>query len=131
MIKKLFQGFLKNAFDIGLVHGDLSLKNSVIDSEHITWIIDWGCARSQVIPHYDFVEILENSLDEKSLDFRSFLDGYGYSIEEFNTIAKDVYTLMLLRSIDRTRWAKEKKPEVLELKIEELKKVLNKSAPYL
>ncbi len=123
-IKNLFEQLQNNTFSFGLAHGDLSLKNSLIDDKDRTWLIDWGSAHSHIIPHYDFVEILQSSIQSSSAEFVSFLTGYGYAIEDFSRISKEVYSLMLLRAVDKVRWAKERKPELLEAKINTLKKVL-------
>ncbi len=123
-IKKLFEGLQNTAFTFGLTHGDLSLKNSLVDDQNNTWIIDWGSAHSHIVPHYDLLEILQSSINADSAEFQIFLRGYGYGTNNFNAIAKEVYTLMILRAIDKVRWAKDRKLDLLEGKINTLKKVL-------
>ncbi len=126
--RELFEQFKNCTFAFGLVHGDLSLKNSIVDNQEKTWIIDWGSAHSHIVPHYDFVEILQSSIDADSEEFRSFLKGYGYTMGDFDKISKEVYSLMLLRAVDKVRWAKDRRPKLLGAKINTLKKVLTISA---
>ncbi len=124
-IKALFEKLRDTHFNFGLVHGDLSLKNSLVNNQEKTWIIDWGSAHSHIIPHYDLVEILQSSIIAHSNEFQSFLKGYGYTTDDFNKISKEVYSLMLLRAVDKVRWAKDRKPELLVAKINTLGKVLS------
>lgn len=123
-IKTLLEKLRDTHLNFGLVHGDLSLKNTLVDNQEKTWIIDWGSAHSHIIPHYDLIEILQSSIDASSKEFQSFLVGYGYTIEDFNKISEEIYSVMILRAVDKVRWAKDRKPELLEGKVNTLKKVL-------
>lgn len=56
----------------------------------------------------------ENSLRENDSNFINFLDGYGLSRDEFNLLKPDIISLALLRSVDKLRWAIDKKPKKIE-----------------
>jgi RIO-like serine/threonine protein kinase len=76
MLKKTFLQ-LKNAiFNFGLVHNDLSLKNTILGSDGRVYLLDWGSAHIDVIPHMDFAQVLHSSLDENSQEFALFLEVY-------------------------------------------------------
>ncbi len=109
-VKTLFETLLHKQFSFGLNHGDLSLKNVIVSNTNSVAIFDWGSAEAEIVPHHDFGEILKSSLKSNSQEFHSFLNGYGLSSGEYKQIEDDVHTLMLLRAIDKLRWAIEKNP---------------------
>ncbi|MBW3653821.1 MAG: phosphotransferase, partial [Actinobacteria bacterium] len=95
---------------LGLCHGDLSPKN-VIDRDGVVSVIDWGCARGQLVPHYDLGVILCDGLDEHSREFAALLDGYGLSLDVYHhEMREDVAALRLLEAVDKVRWALDRKP---------------------
>lgn len=68
-----------------LNHGDMRLKNVIVDAEgHITAIIDWEFCVSSIAPYWD----LTIALHDLSLDAMDcFLGGYGLSEAERREIA--------------------------------------------
>ncbi|MGH2549630.1 MAG: phosphotransferase, partial [Thermomicrobiales bacterium] len=111
IINHIFHNLLRRDFSFGLVHGDLSLKNIMVSQDKKISIFDWGSAEAQIVPHHELGEILKTNLDVDSEDFKSFLEGYGLFEEGFHEIKEDLYNLMLLRSIDKLRWALDKHVE--------------------
>jgi fructosamine-3-kinase len=107
-VKKLLEELIQKQFVFGLNHGDLSLKNVIVSLQNEVNIFDWGSAEAQIIPHHDIGEILKASLKSDSPEFKSFVKGYGLSEEEYAKLADDIHSLMLLRSIDKLRWAIDK-----------------------
>lgn len=107
-VKKLFQELIKKQFNFGLNHGDISLKNIMISDENKVSIFDWGSAEAQIVPHHDIGVILEDSLKNNSPEFKSFLNGYGLSDKNYADMEEDLHSLMLLRAIDKLRWAIDK-----------------------
>jgi fructosamine-3-kinase len=123
IISHMFQKLLHKQFSFGLVHGDLSLKNIMVSQDRKISILDWGSAEAQIVPHHELGEILKTNLDVDSEDFRSFLEGYGLVEEGFQEIREDLYTLMLLRSIDKLRWALDKHVEDVSRFVTTVKKM--------
>ena len=109
-VRSLFQDLLHKRFTFGLNHGDLSLKNVIIGARGEVFLLDWGCAEAHVIPHHDIVEILKSSMARDSAEFSAFLDGYGLSTDRCQQMEEDVHALMLLRAIDKLRWAIDQHP---------------------
>jgi Ser/Thr protein kinase RdoA (MazF antagonist) len=96
----------------GLCHGDIALWNTLIDNSGRPWLLDWGCAASAVVPHYEINEILRTARpDEPQL--AAFLTGYGLSSKELATMARELRVLAALREIDTLRWAIEKQPGMI------------------
>ncbi len=127
--RTLFENLKDEHFTFGLSHGDLSLKNVIVGKNGKIFLFDWGSSTSHIIPHFDFMEVLEFSFhfDFRNKDFISFLHGYGFTEEQFLTIRPSMDKLFLLSAIDKIRWAIDKKPE----KIEQFKKRFTKISEYL
>lgn len=123
-LRDIFLQIKNTSFNFGLIHNDLSLKNTILGSDGKVYLLDWGGAQADVIPHMDFAEVLHFSLKEDSPEFAIFLDGYGMTREEFEKIKPDMYRLLLLRLSDKVRWAIDRKPELTESKAKEFKQLL-------
>lgn len=107
-VKKLFEELIQKPFHFGLNHGDISLKNVMVSNGNKVSVFDWGSAEAEIVPHHDIGVILEDSLQSNSPDFKVFLKGYGLSQPDYNAMEEDLYSLMLLRVIDKLRWAIDK-----------------------
>jgi len=77
-----------------LNHGDLRLKNVMLDSQgKISAIIDWEQATSNLAPHWELAIALHDlGIDQKE----AFLRGYGLSPKEFQQISPMVRVLNML-----------------------------------
>jgi fructosamine-3-kinase len=105
---------LKNYnFNFGLVHGDLSLSNTIVDENKVT-LIDWGCAEASIVPHVEFVDLFYNQSFNHDLSLDDFLLGYGMSQSEFDLIKPEIDMLNLLHAVDKLRWAIDKSPEKID-----------------
>jgi aminoglycoside phosphotransferase len=122
-IKELFQQLLHRTFTFGLNHGDLSLKNVIVGARGEVSLLDWGSAEAHVVPHHDIGEILKSSLQRHAVEFDAFLDGYGLSQERYAAMEHDVYALMLLRAIDKLRWAIDWHPADIPSMIDTVKRI--------
>lgn len=122
-LKNTFLQLKNTTFNFGLIHDDLSLKNTILGSDENVYLLDWGSARVDVIPHMDFAEVLHSSLDEDSQEFSLFLENYGMNKEKFEKIKADIHRLELLRFTDKVRWAIDRKPELIDQKAKELKEL--------
>lgn len=116
----LFNYLIKtiNKIEFGLIHGDLSLSNVVVNTEGIVYLIDWGSANLLPVPGFQVMEIYLNSILKES--FKSgYLSAYlkGYELEE-NYILRNkeiINAMSLLNLTDKIRWAIDNdKKEALE-----------------
>src|SRR5258706_147239 len=122
-VKALFEELLQKQFTFGLNHGDLSLKNVIVSPQDKVSLFDWGSAEAEIVPHHDFGEILKSSLKSSSPEFKSFLNGYGLSETEYKQLVGDIYGLMLLRAIDKLRWAIDRNPTDIPAFVEKVKEI--------
>ncbi len=92
-------------FKMGLVHGDLCPRN-VILNEGTVYLLDWGTAEINIIPHTE-IGILLMSEEASKEEARFFLNGMGISDSEFLKIEKELKILNFLHRLDKHRWAEE------------------------
>jgi len=90
-------------FKEGLVHGDLCPRN-VISSNKEAYLLDWGTAEINVLPHHEIGLVL---LAEEAnvAEFKNFLEGLGLSNLAFNKMKADILKLNFLHRLDKYRWA--------------------------
>jgi aminoglycoside phosphotransferase (APT) family kinase protein len=108
VIRAIFEDLKREAFNFGLNHGDLSLKNVIVDESGKVNLLDWGSAEASIVPHHDLIQMLKMNMlenDPDSAAIQSFLDGYGISESEFEQIRPTLESLLLLRAFDKLRWA--------------------------
>lgn len=124
-MKNIFLKLLNTNFNFGLVHYDLSLKNTILAAQGEVYLIDWGSANSAPVPHVDIAEILDSSLDENSWRFKLFLEGYGLTFQEFEKLKPEIAKVNLLIHTDKLRWAIDHKKEKIGHFSKEVKGKLN------
>jgi aminoglycoside phosphotransferase (APT) family kinase protein len=108
VIRTIFEDLKGKAFNFGLNHGDLSLKNVIVDESGKVNLLDWGSAEASIVPHHDLIQMLKMNMLENDPDdaaIHSFLDGYGISQSEFEQMRPTLESLLLLRAFDKLRWA--------------------------
>lgn len=120
-LRDIFLKLKSTPFTFGLIHNDLSLKNTRINPDGSVYLLDWGSAEVSVVPHMDIAEILHSSLDEDSKEFELFLQHYGLSKEEFEEMKPDMVNLRLLLCTDKLRWAIDQRPDLIGEKTKEFK----------
>ena len=116
LIKNFFKELKDKKWKIGLTHNDLSLKNLIINNQGI-YIIDCGSAEANMVPYFEFVEIMGCYLDlnvPKKKELEAFLEGYGVDINEFELMKGEISKLILLVSFDKLRWAIDKSPDKIK-----------------
>jgi aminoglycoside phosphotransferase (APT) family kinase protein len=116
MVKKLFFTLREKEFKVGLNHGDLSLKNTILEPSGKVTLLDWGSAEVNIVPHWDIIQILKCHLELKNPNeshIRDFLDGYGISPKGFKDLKHDLNTMLILRAFDKLRWAIARNPIVI------------------
>ena len=114
-VKKLFENLKNASFRMGLIHGDISLKNIVVNETNQVSLLDWGNAAVTLVPHgavaqlmhYQILGLAEAPTME---EFKAFLEGYGLSEEDFTEIRH----FLLLKALDNLRWAINRSPGHIE-----------------
>ncbi len=96
------------SFRFAVNHGDLSLKNTVVnETGHVT-LLDWGSAAADIAPHLDLIQLMKMNMIENrpnEQEMLAFLYGYEISEREFNMMKPVLESLLLLRAFDKLRWA--------------------------
>jgi tRNA A-37 threonylcarbamoyl transferase component Bud32 len=112
-IKKLFEGLKKEKFLFALNHGDVSLKNTIVNKEGQVVLLDWGSSEVSVVPHGDIIEMIKCQIlggGPSVEEFKAFLDGYGVMEKDL----ADMRPLLLLRAFDKLRWAIDLSPDLIK-----------------
>ena len=129
VIRAIFEDLKRKAFKFGLNHGDLSLKNVIVDDSGKVNLLDWGSAEASIVPHHDLIQMLKTNMLENDPDdaaIESFVDGYGISQSEFEQMRPTLESLLLLRSFDKLRWAIDRGIEELESYITHARRALER-----
>lgn len=96
-----------------LNHGDLRLKNVIVDSKgNIAAILDWEDCLSSLAPEWELsIALHDLSIDEKQV----FLEGYGLRAKDFASVAPVIKALNVVNYVGEVeRLHKEKKRSELE-----------------
>ena len=108
VIKGVFRDLRGHEFTFGLNHGDISLKNTIIDVQGGVSLLDWGSAEASIVPHHDLIQMLKMNMlegDPDSEQIMAFLGGYGISPAEYERMMPELESLLVLRAFDKLRWA--------------------------
>lgn len=112
-VRKRFEHVKKESFRFGLIHGDLSLKNTIVSRTGQVILLDWGNAEVRTVPHGDIISVMQGQIqdgDPNKEEFHAFLDGYGISEKD----TADLSSLLLLKAFDNLRWAIDQSPDRIE-----------------
>ena len=90
-------------FQVGLVHGDLSPRNVLLNAGMI-YLLDWGTAEINVIPHTE-IGIVRMEKEASEQEFQLFLSGMGISSRKYKELEREIDALNLLYRLDKYRWA--------------------------
>jgi len=133
IIRTILEELKEQSFDFGLNHGDLSLKNVIVDDSGKITLLDWGSAEASIVPHHDLIQMLKMNMLENDPDddgeIQSFLDGYGISQSEFAEMLPTLESLLLLRAFDKLRWAIDCRLEALESYIIHARRAVERKLP--
>jgi len=99
-IRKAFSSLFDINFELGLIHGDLSPKNTIINGDKV-FLIDFGGANVGIVPFGELLWIERNT----EIEFEIFRKAYGISNEMFARDKRIYYILAMLNEFDRLRWA--------------------------
>lgn len=106
-IHSRFLQLQQHEFRLGLCHGDLAPRNTILAPNGTLSLLDWGCAEAHVVPHYDLLNVPDEFLG-------TFLDGYGWPEETRAALLAQVQDLALLKAFDLVRWAIDRCPRRIE-----------------
>jgi aminoglycoside phosphotransferase (APT) family kinase protein len=126
-VKRLFENLLACPFQFGLNHGDISLKNTIVNKNGTVTLLDWGSAEVNIVPHWDLIQLLQCHMEANNPDnshIEAFLDGYGISQQQYGQMREQLYTLLLLRAFDKLRWAIDRSAQRIPRYADYAKKVL-------
>jgi aminoglycoside phosphotransferase (APT) family kinase protein len=132
LAKGVFVSLRGREFTFGLNHGDLSLKNTVIDERGRVSLLDWGSAEAAAVPHHDLIQMLKMNMSEgdpDGEDIRAFLEGYGISPADFERMMPELEGLLVLRAFDKLRWAIERNVEGLEEYVDHAREAAGRCLP--
>ena len=107
-MRRVFADLREREFTFSLNHGDLSLKNTIVDRGGKVNLLDWGSAEAAVVPHHDLIQMLKMQMlegDPSDEEIAAFLEGYGISPAEYDQMLPELDSLLALRAFDKLRWA--------------------------
>lgn len=103
-MKACFESMKANEWRLGLFHGDVSLRNAILENDGQVSIIDWGCAGSKIVPYIDFAQIIKS--ERPTLEhFHAFLLAYGIETEMMPSVQQKINQIALYAATDTLRWA--------------------------
>lgn len=97
-----------NQINFGLIHGDLSLSNVVVNEKGVVYLIDWGSANLLPVPDFQVMEIYLNSILKESFKsgyLSAFLKGYGLEENYIFRNKETINAMFFLNLTDKVRWA--------------------------
>ena len=131
-IKEVFADLKRREFKFGLNHGDISLKNTIVDTRGRVNLLDWGSAEAGIVPHHDLIQMLKMNMlegDPDGEEIRAFLDGYGISPAELERMMPELESLLVLRAFDKLRWAIDWNVEELDRFVSHAREAVSRCLP--
>lgn len=98
----------------GLSHGDMALRNLLVDPDSAPTIIDWGSAAIGPVPHTDLLNLLRNRDENENpnnQEIGQFCAGYGLDLRPLHD---EVSAMQVSGAIDLMRWARDARPDRLK-----------------
>ncbi|MGF7036124.1 aminoglycoside phosphotransferase (APT) family kinase protein [Paenibacillus mucilaginosus] len=113
-VRELFENLKREPFRFGLDHGDLSIKNAIVNQANRVILLDWN-AEVNVVPHVTVARLMQYQMlgieeSPNVEEFEAFMDGYGLSEEDLSVTRH----FLLLRAFDNLRWAIDRSPDLIE-----------------
>lgn len=115
-VRAMFEELRGREFRFGVNHGDLSLKNTIVDEAGGVHLLDWGTASADIVPHHDLLQLLRQQLTKGEPDddaTGAFLGGYGMTRGEYEALLPEVESVLLLRAFDLVRYAIDRRPDLV------------------
>ncbi|MFB5188992.1 phosphotransferase [Alicyclobacillus fastidiosus] len=112
-VRNLFEKLYDYQFTLGLSHGDISLKNTIVSAEGEVYLLDWGSAEVTLAPFWDIIQVLKCHITQDNPtheEYLAFIEGLGMSQDCYREHEPLINSLLLLRAIDKLRWAIARSP---------------------
>ncbi|MCM3628457.1 aminoglycoside phosphotransferase family protein [Paenibacillus glycanilyticus] len=114
-VRSLFENLKKDTFRFGLNHGDISLKNTIINHADEVILLDWCNSEVSAVPHGTVAQVMHCQMlglieGPNIEEFHAFLDGYGLNKTDLTAM----WHLLLLKAFDTLRWAIDQCPDRIE-----------------
>ncbi|SEO03621.1 phosphotransferase [Paenibacillus sp. OV219] len=114
-VRSLFEKMKKERFRFGLNHGDISLKNTIVNDAGQVHLLDWGNAAVSVVPHGTVIQLMHYQIlglaeAPTKEEFQAFIDGYGLSANDLSGMRQ----VLLLKAVDNLRWAINRRPDLID-----------------
>lgn len=127
-VRSMLQNLEGNDVTVGLVHGDICPRNVIMAGEEV-YLLDWGTAEINVIPHHEIgLILLSKEANEQELE--AFLTGYGLSNQEYEDMLPDILRLNLLHRLDKYRWAESYDLENIEAYAQKIREAFEAVLTY-
>lgn len=113
-VRELFENLKREPFRFGLDHGDLSIKNVIVNQANRVILLDWN-AEINVVPHVTVARLMQYQIlgieeSPNAEELEAFMDGYGLSEEDLSVTRH----FLLLRAFDNLRWAIDQSPGLIK-----------------
>ncbi len=123
-MKKALISLRDRAYEIGLTHGDLTPRNVIVNESSI-YLLDWGTAEINIVPHSEIGIILIEG-EANKYEFKSFLEGMNIGEKEFRETELEIRILNILHRLDKYRWASGYDREHIERYVDKIKQEYKK-----
>ena len=94
---------------VGLCHGDVAMRNVLVDPGGRLVLLDWGCASVGVVPLADVKTVVGES-DPNGPAMTAFFQGYG---TRWDDLLESLTSFATLKAVDLCRWAIDQRPKEL------------------
>ncbi|MDQ6670683.1 MAG: aminoglycoside phosphotransferase family protein [Chloroflexota bacterium] len=123
----IFERLRSTQFSFALCHGDLAPRNTVVANDGQVFLLDWGCAQANTVPHFDLSQVLRAEVHTDSDEFDAFLDGYGLTRAELDAQTPSITALAALCQADLLRWSIDRAPESIPHYADQLRRSLKEA----
>ncbi|PYY30852.1 Neomycin-kanamycin phosphotransferase type V [Paenibacillus illinoisensis] len=122
-VRQWFERLKMETFRFGLCHGDLSLKNTMVDLTGQITLLDWGNAEVTVVPYGDIIHMIRCQIHGEGpnrIELEAFMESYGLNEYELDQMRH----VMVLKTFDTLRWAIDQSPDEVDFYAGMARKVL-------
>jgi aminoglycoside phosphotransferase (APT) family kinase protein len=112
-LRRAIELLLERPFSVGFRHGDLTPQNLLFGERGQAVLLDWGCARFDVVPIEEISDLRRERMGtgKPSLDcFRVFVHELGMDWAGCQALLPVLNAWLLLKSVDLVRWALDRCP---------------------
>lgn len=89
-------------FEPVLCHGNLGVRNTIVDEKGNIHIIDWGNGAGQRAPYFELAELMTWKTTNEHIE--DFIEGYEIKEDDFKDMEHEINTLIILRLLSSIKW---------------------------